>query len=201
MHNFCRGFTFSGRLLHRAFGQRKSRIAMLDAPHRVLGTAPRTRGSWACGVAHVRTRKNRAPGIQPVAPTPARHPTYPSSRGGACGCHWQSGLRCCGQPQQEIQNREPRELVKYASAHDLRRAFGERWARRVMPQDLMELMRHESIDTTMRYYVGRNAQDTAKRLWEAYRRTGNTSGNRTAKSSSAKKKAPTQNVGTSGLSQ
>ena len=41
--------------------------------------------------------------------------------------------------------------VKYASAHDLRRSFGERWAARVMPQVLMELMRHESIETTHIY--------------------------------------------------
>lgn len=56
--------------------------------------------------------------------------------------------------------------AKYASAHDLRRSFGERWASRVMPQVLRELMRHESIETTMRYYVGRNAQSTAAVLWE-----------------------------------
>ena len=59
--------------------------------------------------------------------------------------------------------------VKFASAHDLRRSFGLRWASRVMPQVLMELMRHESIDTTMRYYVGRNAQSTAAVLWQAHR--------------------------------
>ncbi|HET6324646.1 MAG TPA: site-specific integrase [Planctomycetaceae bacterium] len=43
--------------------------------------------------------------------------------------------------------------VKYASAHDCRRAFGSRWARELMPQELMDLMRHESIETTLRYYV------------------------------------------------
>lgn len=58
--------------------------------------------------------------------------------------------------------------VKFASAHDLRRSFGERWAARVMPQVLMELMRHESIETTMRYYVGRNAERTADALWAAH---------------------------------
>jgi integrase len=69
--------------------------------------------------------------------------------------------------------------VKYASAHDLRRSFGLRWASRVMPQVLMELMRHESIDTTLRYYVGRNAQSTAAVLWEAHKAAkSNTSGNR-----------------------
>jgi integrase len=58
--------------------------------------------------------------------------------------------------------------VKYASAHDLRRSFGQRWASRVMPQVLMELMRHESIETMLRYYVGRNAQSTAAVLWAAH---------------------------------
>ena len=68
--------------------------------------------------------------------------------------------------------------VKFASAHDLRRSFGLRWASRVMPQVLMELMRHESIDTTMRYYVGRNAQSTAAVLWAAHRQAeSNKSGN------------------------
>ena len=36
----------------------------------------------------------------------------------------------------------------FASAHDLRRAFGYRWARRVMPMVLKELMRHEIVTTT-----------------------------------------------------
>ncbi|REK13008.1 MAG: hypothetical protein DWQ37_10305 [Planctomycetota bacterium] len=67
--------------------------------------------------------------------------------------------------------------VKYASAHDLRRSFGERWASRVMPQILMELMRHESIETTLKYYVGRNAQTTADVLWAAHEAASNTSGN------------------------
>ncbi len=51
--------------------------------------------------------------------------------------------------------------IKYASAHDLRRIFGERWSTRIMPEVLMELMRHETIDTTMKYDVGRNAERTA----------------------------------------
>ncbi len=44
--------------------------------------------------------------------------------------------------------------VKYASAHDLRRAFGERWAPRVMPTTLQLMMRHESIETTLRFLRG-----------------------------------------------
>ena len=57
--------------------------------------------------------------------------------------------------------------VKYASAHDLRRAFGKRWAHRIMPTDLQTLMRHESIDTTLKYYVGQNAEGVADAVWKA----------------------------------
>lgn len=69
-------------------------------------------------------------------------------------------------------------VVKFASAHDLRRSFGERWAPRVMPQVLMELMRHESIDTTLKFYVGRNAEATAAALYAAV--SGTPSGTRTS---------------------
>lgn len=67
--------------------------------------------------------------------------------------------------------------VKYASAHDLRRSFGERWSSRIMPADLKELMRHESIDTTLRYYVGSNARRTAKTLWTAHKQARNVNKN------------------------
>ena len=60
--------------------------------------------------------------------------------------------------------------VKFASAHDLRRAFGARWAARIMPAQLMELMRHESIETTLRFYVGTDAQRTADAAWSAFER-------------------------------
>ena len=36
-----------------------------------------------------------------------------------------------------------------------------------MPTILRELMRHESIETTMKYYVGVNAEATADELWAA----------------------------------
>lgn len=64
--------------------------------------------------------------------------------------------------------------VKYATAHDLRRSFGYRWASRVMPAMLQQMMRHESIDTTMQFYVGRNAEATADTVWEAFRLATNT---------------------------
>ena len=53
-------------------------------------------------------------------------------------------------------------------AHDLLRAFGERWAARLMPAQLMELMRHETIETTLSHYVGRNAERTAAILWHEH---------------------------------
>ncbi|WP_197441235.1 tyrosine-type recombinase/integrase [Thalassoglobus neptunius] len=55
---------------------------------------------------------------------------------------------------------------KFASAHDLRRSFGFRWSRRVMPAVLKEIMRHEDISTTMQFYVGSNAEATAEELWK-----------------------------------
>ena len=46
---------------------------------------------------------------------------------------------------------------KFATAHDLRRSFGTRWAKRVMPAVLQRLMRHAEIATTMKYYVTMDA--------------------------------------------
>ena len=60
------------------------------------------------------------------------------------------------------------DVKKSASAHDPRRAFGERWASRLMPAQLMELMRHETIETTLSYHVGRNAERTAAILWHEH---------------------------------
>ncbi|HEY4232271.1 MAG TPA: tyrosine-type recombinase/integrase, partial [Lacipirellulaceae bacterium] len=57
---------------------------------------------------------------------------------------------------------------KFASAHDLRRAFGQRWAAKVMPNVLRELMRHTDIGTTMKFYVGQNAETTADAVWKSY---------------------------------
>jgi len=65
------------------------------------------------------------------------------------------------------------DVKKTASAHDLRRAYGERWASRLMPAQLMELMRHESIETTLNFYVGRNAERTAAILWDHMPRATN----------------------------
>ena len=60
---------------------------------------------------------------------------------------------------------------KFASAHDFRRAFGTRWAKRVKPAVLMALMRHESIETTLSYYVELDADEMADELWKYHSTT------------------------------
>jgi hypothetical protein len=45
------------------------------------------------------------------------------------------------------------------------RAFGQRWAGKVMPTVLRELMRHADISTRMKFYVGQDAEATADVLW------------------------------------
>jgi integrase len=54
---------------------------------------------------------------------------------------------------------------KTASAHDLRRSFGTRWASRVRTPVLQKLMRHASIQTTMSYYVDLDTDEMADDLW------------------------------------
>jgi len=107
-------------------------------------------------------------------PFPARHgrvfrPEAQSVRGERL-CHYRVSeiIAQIGKAAGVKVNTDQAGKVKFASAHDLRRSFGERWASRIMPQQLMELMRHESIETTMRFYVGRNAQKTAEALWAAH---------------------------------
>ena len=57
---------------------------------------------------------------------------------------------------------------KFASAHDLRRSFGTRWASRVKPVVLQKLMRHANIQTTLNFYVSLDSDDVASQLWANY---------------------------------
>ncbi len=61
---------------------------------------------------------------------------------------------------------------KFANCHDFQRSFGTRWARRIMPAELKLLIRHSSIDTTMKYYVGIEADDIAAGLWARFSSNG-----------------------------
>ena len=54
-----------------------------------------------------------------------------------------------------------KEQNKFGSAHDLRRAYGTRWAKRLKPFELKTLMRHASIETTERYYLELEAEEFA----------------------------------------
>lgn len=79
-------------------------------------------------------------------------------------------ISAIGKVARVVVNKTPGGKIKNASAHDLRRSFGARWAPRVMPAVLQQLMRHESIETTMRYYVGQNSEANADAVWEAFER-------------------------------
>lgn len=81
---------------------------------------------------------------------------------------------------------DARGKERFAGAHDLRRSFGERWAGRVQPHILKELMRHAAITTTMTYYVLADARRTSDEVWKFGAKSGATEGNGKA---TAKKKA------------
>lgn len=75
-------------------------------------------------------------------------------------------LAIIGELARVVVHTDPRTgKVKYASAHDLRRSFGSRWAKRIMPAVLQKLMRHESIETSMGYYVDLDADELAEDLY------------------------------------
>jgi len=67
------------------------------------------------------------------------------------------------------------DVPKFASAHDLRRAFGVRWSRKFRPNVLKQLMRHASIQTTMDFYANEDADAVAAEIWTGS--GGNISGN------------------------
>ena len=54
---------------------------------------------------------------------------------------------------------------RHATAHDLRRSFGTRWAMKVRPMTLKAMMRHRSIETTLKYYVDLSCDDVGAELW------------------------------------
>ena len=64
---------------------------------------------------------------------------------------------------------------KTASAHDLRRSFGLRWADRVKPHVLEQLMRHASLATTLTYNVQSAADEMAEAAWSASDQRSNSS--------------------------
>lgn len=79
----------------------------------------------------------------------------------------------------------------WASAHDLRRAFGTRWASRLGdPKLLMRLMRHANLETTLNFYVTVDAKDEMRRIRESIRKVNgevNSAGSNAAKNHSTSK--------------
>jgi integrase len=62
--------------------------------------------------------------------------------------------------------RKPVKL--FAGAHDLRRSFCSRWARKVMPAVLQRLARHAHYSTTEAYYVSLSADEIGADLWSKH---------------------------------
>lgn len=58
-----------------------------------------------------------------------------------------------------------RRGTKSPMAQDLRRTFGSYWAKRLLPQELQLLMRHESIETTMLFYANIGTGTLAFKMW------------------------------------
>ena len=56
-----------------------------------------------------------------------------------------------------------KDIPKY-TIHDIRRTFGSKYANRLMPIELMKLMRHKELSTTLRYYVNIQMTDIAEKL-------------------------------------
>ena len=87
-----------------------------------------------------------------------------------------------------VTDKEGKQKKIHATSHDLRRAFGTRWAPLVQPKILMDMMRHNSIETTMKYYVVGNAQQTSETLWNVVNseQLGNKKGNKRQKDDSGR---------------
>jgi integrase len=66
-----------------------------------------------------------------------------------------------------IKVRDDNGVPVFASAHDLRRSFGFRLAKRVMPPILQRLMRHRDIHTTLTYYAQATDDELGDAVWAA----------------------------------
>lgn len=98
------------------------------------------------------------------------HPLHRNGRAVSRRKDWVSRtLRQIGARAGVVVRTNPDGSQATAGAQSLRRSFGTRWAARVLPPVLQELMRHQDIKTTMGFYVSQQAQTTASTIWAAYR--------------------------------
>lgn len=74
---------------------------------------------------------------------------------------------------------------KHATAHDLRRSFATRWAAKVLPQHLKQLMRHANITTTLAYYADIRTTELTEAI---YPQVGDKGGNGEGSESEAPQK-------------
>ena len=79
------------------------------------------------------------------------------------------------------------------TAHDLRKTFGTRWALKVHPITLKAMMRHRTIETTLKYYVDLEADKVADQLWESVHANVHEHRFETAKSNKAQGKNARKN--------
>lgn len=63
-------------------------------------------------------------------------------------------------------DKPPEVVTQYATAHDIRKAFGDRWSVEVPELVLMIMMRHSSIETTRKHYTNQNSDRYADALWK-----------------------------------
>jgi len=76
-----------------------------------------------------------------------------------------AGIRVATKVVRDRKTKKTRESVKYASAHDLRRSFGTRWASHLKPLVLQLVMGHKSFETTQQFYVALDTDDIARDIW------------------------------------
>lgn len=76
--------------------------------------------------------------------------------------HFQKAITTINTEQKKL-NKKFKEIPRY-TIHDIRRTFGSKYANRLMPIELMKLMRHKEINTTLRFYVNIQMNDIAKKL-------------------------------------
>jgi integrase len=65
--------------------------------------------------------------------------------------------------EMKVNNKKWKDIPNY-TIHDLRRTFGSKYAKRLMPLELMKLMRHKDVETTLRYYVNMEMNDIVDKL-------------------------------------
>lgn len=91
--------------------------------------------------------------------------------------HIRTGVERRRRTDKATGKRQVVDVVKFATAHDLRRSFGSRWARHLMPAELQQLMRHTKIETTMRYYVDIPAEGVREKMLATIRPESNQTSN------------------------